>query len=710
MAAKVKKTRKGLQSQLSLIKVALVVIACSGFYLFVMVHQIDNPFINRDLSTQFIHEPESQRNDSYTQLGGVGWRAEVISDFVRNDDAFKDLLDLDDYDAPKNLSSTDVPVSKSSKVLHESNDFDPVTDLKQQDEMGSPQNVSSFLERKMNTIDSGELSRNKHGSPVESKSDSERYSETAKSSRRFDNRSPNRGFERLRHHMLHPQIGLRRKLERQFKFVNSSKHHMVYNDTKSILQQEKIYKGEILNQTENLATKNNFSTNVSDNLKEKLSDRNPLRLLKHDNSEKGNIIKVSPVDTQQMLVKSSLHASLLSGKMPVSNDQDKSSLSNVQNSDRIQNKNSNRQSFNHGQNSSKVATNLHSHRSRLKDEEIKRTPDQLPKTTSVKKRKSLLIFGDDRSGTTFVTKMFAADPQMFTVYEPLWVTKKWFSGSITGSREQVRVTLDLINALLSCHFTHSRAGNDFLFHTSSHWVGAGVFEKNVFRTSPFKRKTKTGKWFWPNLHRYPEFAEEVCLKDFNHSVVKVGQVRVPRESISTIIPRVFHANPDTDIRVIQIVRDPRGSLNSRIKNGWISDFTYVRFRSLVRKMCGKIEANIQFGRESNSEWKDSYMEVTYREITTMPVTTAKKMYKFAGFEMPDSLIDWIIKSTNPNEEELQDSLDNPYSHVRDSRKNDLKWRRESPVKRVRIIEEECEDLLNLLSLDPIADEMETLRS
>ena len=411
-----------------------------------------------------------------------------------------------------------------------------------------------------------------------------------------------------------------------------------------------------------------------------------------------------------MLVKSSLHRSLLSGKMPVSNDQDKSSLSNVQNSDRIQNKNSNRQSFNHGQNSSKVATNLHSHRSRLKDEEIKRTPDQLPKTTSVKKRKSLLIFGDDRSGTTFVTKMFAADPQMFTVYEPLWVTKKWFSGSITGSREQVRVTLDLISALLSCHFTHSRAGKDFLFHTSSHWVGAGVFEKNVFRTSPFKRKTKTGKWFWPNLHRYPEFAEEVCLKDFNHSVVKVGQVRVPRESISTIIPRVFHANPDTDIRVIQIVRDPRGSLNSRIKNGWISDFTYVRFRSLVRKMCGKIEANVQFGRESNSEWKDSYMEVTYREITTMPVTTAKKMYKFAGFEMPDSLIDWIIKSTNPDEEELQDSLDNPYSHVRDSHKNDLKWRRESPIKRVRIIEEECEDLLNLLSLDPIADEMETLRS
>ena len=333
------------------------------------------------------------------------------------------------------------------------------------------------------------------------------------------------------------------------------------------------------------------------------------------------------------------------------------------------------------------------------------------KKTSSEKRKSLLIFGDDRSGTTFVTKMFAADPQIFTVYEPLWVTKKWFSQLQLRDYKKIQFTRDVVNALLSCQFTRSKAGKQFLAHTSRPWVGDGVFEKNVFRTYPFANKTTSGRVTWPSLYQNPEFAEEVCLSKFNHSVVKVGQVRVPTESISVFIPNVFLANPDTDIRIIQIVRDPRGSLNSRIKAGWISDFTFKGFPTLVDRMCSKIETNIQFARQLESTAiKERYMEINYKEITSMPITTAKKIYKFAGFEMPDSLVDWIVQSTNPDERQLQQALNDPFSHVRDARKNYLKWRSESPIKRVRIIEQRCRGLLDLLGLDAVADEMETLCS
>ena len=331
--------------------------------------------------------------------------------------------------------------------------------------------------------------------------------------------------------------------------------------------------------------------------------------------------------------------------------------------------------------------------------------------TSTPRRKSLLIFGDDRSGTTFVTKMFAADPQMFTVYEPLWVTKKWFDEFETETFYQERVVRDVLNALLSCKFTHFQAGKDFLGHTRTAWVGGGVFQKNVFRTSAFSNKTKTGRSYYPSLARHPKFAENACLNKFNHSVVKVGQVRVPHESISLFIPRVFRDNSDTDIRVIQIVRDPRGSINSRIRSGWISDFTYTGFPKSVRDICYKILANIKFGRGLKSEWlKERYLEVTYRQIATMPITSAKNIYKFAGFQMPDSLIDWIVRSTNPDQEQLQEAIDNPYSHVRDSSKNYFKWRKESPIKRVRVIEQQCKELLDLLGLEPIADEMEILHS
>ena len=326
------------------------------------------------------------------------------------------------------------------------------------------------------------------------------------------------------------------------------------------------------------------------------------------------------------------------------------------------------------------------------------------------KRRSLLIFGDDRSGTTFVTKMFAEDPQMFTIYEPLWVTKQWAIESYVKDRLE-NITFDLVNSLLSCKFTCSQEGKRFLKHTVNSWVPNGAFPKNVFRTSAFAVVSSNGIKSWPLLSRVPDFAEEVCLTKFKHSVIKVGQVRVPHETLSVFIPRVFDENPDTEVRVIQIVRDPRGSINSRIKYGWSPDFTCIKFPHYAKEMCSKIAENIKFGRNLDAEMlNDRYMEVTYREIATMPVFTAQKMYKFAGFEMPDSLIDWIIQSTNPDPARLEVATRNPFSHIRDSSRNFVKWRRESPIKRVRIMEEQCRELLDLLGLEPVADEMELLCS
>lgn len=364
--------------------------------------------------------------------------------------------------------------------------------------------------------------------------------------------------------------------------------------------------------------------------------------------------------------------------------------------------------INHGKKSSKVVSNFEGNLAPKIGSKL-RASDQPPK----KKRRSLLIFGDDRSGTTFVTKMFAADPQMFAVYEPLWVTEKWFNQlGIVDPKDKDIVVQDVVNGLLSCHFTQSQIARSFLAYTHPSWVSKGVFEKNVFRTSGFAARTKSGKKFWPDLYKYPKFAEQVCLNKFKHSVVKVGQVRTPRESILAFISSIFDENVDTDVRVIQIVRDPRGSINSRIRSGWISDFTYTGFPMSVSSLCRKIATNIKIGRKLHSveSLGSRYMEIRYKEIATMPVATAKKIYQFAGFEMPDSLIDWIVRSTNPEKKQLAAALGNPYSHVRDSSANYLKWRKESPIKRVRIIEQQCKTLLDLLGLDAVADEMETLRS
>lgn len=314
-------------------------------------------------------------------------------------------------------------------------------------------------------------------------------------------------------------------------------------------------------------------------------------------------------------------------------------------------------------------------------------------TMPAERRRSLLIYGADRSGTTFTTKMFAEDPQLMTVYEPLWVTSRWNNEDSTQFTNWKRNVLDLLKGILSCKFADSAAGIKFLSHTTKSWSGA--FVKNAFKSPAFCPNVTC-----IDLSSNPSFADKVCLIKYKHGVTKIGEPRTPDNLISSFLPRLFTENPETDIRVIQLVRDPRASMNSRIRLGWMVDFHHSNFPNNVRKVCSNLVKNIRFGRNLG-QWQDKYLEVHYRDLAGKPLETTKAMYKFAGFEMPESIRDWVIRNTSPSKEELRKQEKKIFSSVRNSTANIDKWQKQSPIERTRIIEEHCKGALDLLGLTKI---------
>ena len=311
-------------------------------------------------------------------------------------------------------------------------------------------------------------------------------------------------------------------------------------------------------------------------------------------------------------------------------------------------------------------------------------------TPRPERRRSLLIYGADRSGTTFTTKMFAEDPQLMTVYEPLWITTKWNKEDSSQIPNWTKNVLDLLRGILSCKFAETAAGVKFLSHTSRKWNGANV--KNPFQSQNF-----CPNWECKKLSRSPKYADTVCLTKYKHSVTKIGEPRTPNSSISSFLPKVFLENPDTDIRVIQLIRDPRASLRSRIKLGWMVDWTHWNFRKLVRKVCSNLVANIKFGRNLG-KWQDKYLEVHYHDLAGKPLETTRAVYNFAGFEMPDSIADWVVRNTSPSKEELMKESKKIFSPTRNSTANIDKWKQDSPVERIQIIEKYCKKALDLLGL------------
>ena len=334
-------------------------------------------------------------------------------------------------------------------------------------------------------------------------------------------------------------------------------------------------------------------------------------------------------------------------------------------------------------------------RSSLKSHQVlpaKLSPDIQP-TKQPERRRSLLIYGADRSGTTFTTKMFAEDPQLMTVYEPLWVTTRWNREDGTQIPNWKRNVLDLLTAILSCKFAKSAAGVKFLSHTTGQWSGAYV--KNPFKSLAFCPAAEC-----KDLASNPSYADRVCQTKYNHSVTKIGEPRTPDHLISSFLPMIFSENPDTDIRVIQLIRDPRASLNSRIQLGWMTDYRHSNFLGTVRRACTNLAENIRFGRKLD-QWQDKYLEVHYRDLAGKPLETTAAMYKFAGFEMPDSIREWVIRNTSPSKEEIIKEAKKIFSPVRNSTANINKWQKEAPIERTRIIEELCTDALDLLGLTKI---------
>ena len=316
--------------------------------------------------------------------------------------------------------------------------------------------------------------------------------------------------------------------------------------------------------------------------------------------------------------------------------------------------------------------------------------------TTTPKRRSLVIFGDDRSGTTFLTRMFSEDTNIFSVYEPLWITRKW--RMTEPDRDQVKDVTDVVGALMSCHFVDNPTAMKFLASTSKTWA-PGLF-KNPFQSPPICNGTEKEETACPSPETVPRLVEEACSRHYKHSVTKLAIVRVSERKLSNIFPRIIYDNPDTEIKILHVVRDPRGSINSRINLGWIKDVDKAKnFPAWPRDTCEGIIQNVKFGASLEGSLKNNYMLVRYRDIAFSPVLTAMKIYKFAGFEMQENLIRWITQATNPSKETLDKEAKKRFSSFRNSTANVEKWRQESPIERTRIIEQECGELLDLLQLE-----------
>lgn len=300
----------------------------------------------------------------------------------------------------------------------------------------------------------------------------------------------------------------------------------------------------------------------------------------------------------------------------------------------------------------------------------------------------ILILATTRSGSSFVGQLFNQHPDIFYLFEPLYHVQTTLIPHFTHSRNLAdrRVMLgasrDLLRSLYDCdlYFLESYIKPQPTNHTTDKLFRRGASKAlcsapvcDAF--SPSEAYIDEGECIRKCASLNLTLAAEFC-REKRHVAIKT--VRIPE--IGDL--RALMEDPRLNLKVIQLVRDPRGILSSRIETFRDTYRLWRIWRATGRKpynldltqlstVCEDLLHSITTG-SSRLPWlRGRYMLVRYEDLARNPLQKTKEIYDFLGFSMEKNVEEWIRNNTRGSNDI---SAKHKYGTVRDSAATAESWR------------------------------------
>ncbi|KAE8591209.1 hypothetical protein XENTR_v10018343 [Xenopus tropicalis] len=330
-------------------------------------------------------------------------------------------------------------------------------------------------------------------------------------------------------------------------------------------------------------------------------------------------------------------------------------------------------------------------------------------------RRHILLMATTRTGSSFVGEFFNQQENIFYLFEPLWHIERTVSFESVGANAvgSAIVYRDVLQQLLLCdlHILES-----FISPPPENHLTRFMFRRGSSKSlcedpvcTPFVKKVFE-RYHCKNRRCGPlnmTLAMEACLNK-EHVTVKAVRIR-QLEYLRTLVE-----DPRLDMRIIQLVRDPRAVLASRMVafsgkyeswKKWALEGAAPIPEEEVQKLkgnCESIRMSAELGLKQPEWLRGRYMLIRYEDIARSPLQKAKEMYKFAGISVTPQVEQWIIKNTQAS----QDS-NGIYSTQKNSSEQFEKWRFSIPFKLAQVVQDVCKPAMNLFGYK-LANDLETL--
>ncbi|XP_008277058.1 carbohydrate sulfotransferase 3a [Stegastes partitus] len=351
--------------------------------------------------------------------------------------------------------------------------------------------------------------------------------------------------------------------------------------------------------------------------------------------------------------------------------------------------------------------------SNFSEEQEEEELDDLGKYSYSAGRKHILLMATTRTGSSFVGEFFNQHGEkMFYLFEPLWHVERMLTTTAETNNGTVLAGIyrDVLQGLFLCDFSPLEK---FISPPPQDHVTPALFrresslslcEENVCTPvikDVFERyHCKTRRCGPLNL----TLASESCLSKQHHAI---KTVRV--HQLDTLQPLV--EDPRLDIRVIQLVRDPRAILASRMVafsskyqtwKAWAQDGQVPEDDEDVKRLkgnCDHLRMSAEVGLSQPRWLRRRYMLVRYEDIARYPMQKAEEMYKFTGIPFSSQAREWILRNTQTTQE-----ASGIYSTQKNSSEQAEKWRFSIPFTLAQVVQRVCGPTMKLFGYRFVNDE------
>jgi len=313
----------------------------------------------------------------------------------------------------------------------------------------------------------------------------------------------------------------------------------------------------------------------------------------------------------------------------------------------------------------------------------------------VESARQILIATTWRSGSTFLGDLLNHYKGTFYYFEPL----HYYSS--LKDLKTVQSEPDFLKSLYTCSFNSENIG--FLTHVSKP-PNKFIFENHNFRlwNSCKNLLPKNAMCFMP------DYLNHVCPL-FPIKLIKTVRLRVRK------IEKLL-GDPAMDLKVIVLVRDPRGVYNSR-NTGPVKNWCKNDLCANPVTGCQDLNNDIQAAFTLESRYPGSVRLVRYEDLSMFPEETARSMLDFLDLPFTEGIAHYI--ETHTSKEKLKvvknkktkkiERHKDTYGTARNSTATAFAWRENLGFPETEKIQEACMVPMEKLGYKLVLDE-ESMRS